>query len=92
MFRRGCESFATRRAGRSVAGQRPVERRAQVRLPVGFQDEIREKVTDVIAGEFGIIARQELKKFFNSDTELEHVLDGLRKAGIEFPEEPDAGL
>jgi adenylate cyclase len=60
---------------------------------LGMQDEVSQSVNDLLAvnPSFAENARQEFRKYFWDETELEHVMDGLRKAGLDIPDEAQVG-
>ncbi len=59
---------------------------------LGMQAEAAQAVSDLLAvyPSYAQNARRELRKYYWDETELEHVMDGLRKAGLDIPDEPSA--
>ena len=56
---------------------------------LGMQEEATQAVNDLLAvyPSYAENARREFRKYFWDETELEHVMEGLRKAGLDIPEE-----
>ncbi len=59
---------------------------------LGMQAEAAQAVSDLLAvhPSYAQNARRELRKYYWDETELEHVMDGFRKAGLDIPDEPAA--
>ncbi len=57
---------------------------------LGMQEEATQAVNDLLAvyPSYAENARREFRKYYWDETELEHVMDGLRKAGLDIPDEP----
>ena len=63
---------------------------AQVYGQLGRLDEARAAAATLLElnPTFGEKAREELRKFFHAADHIEHPIDGLRKAGLDIPDEP----
>ena len=59
---------------------------------LGMQAEAAQAVSDLLAVSpiYAQNARREFRKYYWDETELEHVMDGFRKAGLDIPDEPVA--
>ncbi len=59
---------------------------------LGMQEEATQAVNDLLAvyPSYAENARREFRKYYWDETELEHVMDGFRKAGLDIPDEPVA--
>jgi len=60
---------------------------------LGMQAEAAQAVSDLLAvnPSYAQNARREFRKYYWDETELEHVMDGLRKAGLDIPDEAQVG-
>ena len=56
---------------------------------LGMQEEATQAVNDLLAvyPSYAENARREFRKYFWDETHTEHVMDGLRKAGLDIPAE-----
>ncbi len=56
---------------------------------LGMQEEATQAVNDLLAvyPSYAENARREFRKYFWDETQIEHVIDGLRKAGLDIPPE-----
>ncbi len=56
---------------------------------LGMQEEATQAVNDLLAvyPSYAENARREFRKYYWDETELEHVMDGLRRAGLDIPAE-----
>jgi hypothetical protein len=56
---------------------------------LGQFEEAKKAVQDLLAlrPDFAVAARQEYSKWYEPE-EIQHLLDGLRKAGVKIPDEP----
>jgi adenylate cyclase len=59
---------------------------------LGMQAEAAQAVSDLltVSPSYAQNARREFRKYYWDETELEHVMDGFRKAGLDIPDEPVA--